>query len=266
MERAMNMTIPSSGLQPQSPTPLSLAGMLESLDLGRDSEASWRDLRRSLLGLISFTNAQHVLEIGGGRSPFLTLDEAAEHDFEYTVNDIEEAELARAPAGFRTLCFDVARALPPEIPAGTFDVIFSRMVFEHVRDGRTAWRNLCHLLAPGGVGFAYVPTLYSPPFLVNALLPNFASAPILRLINADRNHDKEPKFPAYYDMCRASQSSLEPKLREAGFSEVHVVPFFGTPYFPVVPGLNRIARAFDRLVDRKGWTTFASYAYLVVRK
>ena len=48
------------------------------------------------------------------------------------------------------------------------------MVFEHVEDGQRAWANLYQLLAPGGVALAFVPTLYSVPFVINWLLPDKA--------------------------------------------------------------------------------------------
>jgi SAM-dependent methyltransferase len=183
-----------------------------------------------------------------------------------TVNDILEDELARAPASFHKSCFDIASPLPEDVALGAYDLIFSRMVFEHVRDGRQAWSNCLRLLAPGGVAFAFVPTLWSPPFVANRIIPEQISTQLLRKIDADRTQEKTPKFPAFYDLCRADEKVVGPVLRAIGFREVAVVPFFGTPYFPVVPIVKHVARAFDKLVDTFNVKAFASYAYIVARK
>lgn len=236
------------------------------MKIGRDAESGWRDLRPTILGLIDRMCARRILEIGAGRFPFLTFDETRTRGLELTVNDMLSCELELAPDAFAKRCFDIAGDLPVDAEIGAFDFIFSRMVFEHVRDARKAWSNIYDLLAPGGVGFAYVPTLWSPPFVFNRLTPEALSAWILQRIDADRTEDRVPKFPAYYDLCRADSKALEPKLKEIGFRELVVTPFFGTPYLPVVPVLKHIARVFDRAVDALDARTFASYAYIVVRK
>ena len=45
------------------------------------------------------------------------------------------------------------------------------MLAEHVPDGYRFHSNLFELLKPGGVAFHFMPTLYSPPFVINRLLP-----------------------------------------------------------------------------------------------
>ncbi len=88
----------------------------------------------------------------------------------------------------------------------------------------------------------------------------------MKKIDSDRTAERVPKFPAYYDLCRANAKAVAPKLAEIGFREVVVTPFFGTPYFPVVPVLKHVARAFDRTVEALDARNFASYAYNIARK
>jgi SAM-dependent methyltransferase len=251
---------------PENAPPLSLQALVNPPKIGRDTESGWRELKPTILRLAAQTHAKRLLEIGGGRFPFLTPAEVNGLNCELTVNDIASSELALAPPVFPSCCFDIAQELPASLECGSFNLVFSRMVFEHVRDARKAWANVYRLLSAGGIGFAYVPTLFSPPFVVNLLSPEALSGRMLRSIDSDRTDAKVPKFPAYYHLCRASQGAVEPQLTKIGFKEVVVVPFFGTPYLPVVPLLKHIGRAFDKIVERLDARTFASYAYIIARK
>jgi SAM-dependent methyltransferase len=243
-----------------------LSETLNSLEIGRAAEASWRDLKAVILGLIDAYGAKRLLEIGGGRFPYLSREDVETRQCELTVNDILEDELARAPAAFHKACFDISSPFLGEVVSAKYDFIFSRMVFEHVRDGRQAWSNCLKLLNPGGIAFAFVPTLWSPPFVANRLVPEGLSTRLLQMIDANRTPELVPKFPAYYDLCRGDVKVLEPILHEVGFSDVAVVPFFGTPYFPVVPVVKHLARAFDRVIDAFDIKAFSSYAYIIARK
>jgi SAM-dependent methyltransferase len=245
---------------------VTLAALVAAMNIGRDAESGWTDLRPTLLGLIDKTSARKVLEVGGGRFPFLEVDEMRARGADLTVNDLFESELKLAPESFAKRCFDISGDLPDGAELGEFHLVFSRMVFEHVKDAPKAWSNIYRLLAPGGLGFAYVPTLWSPPFAFNRLTPEALSAWLLRKIDPDRTDERVPKFPAYYDLCRADAKAVAPTLEEIGFREVVVTPFFGTPYLPVVPGLKHVARAFDRTVMAADARMFASYAYIIARK
>ncbi|MBX9932017.1 MAG: class I SAM-dependent methyltransferase [Methylobacterium sp.] len=244
-----------------------LADLVDTAKIGRRTDAAWSELKPTLERLVNGLNARSVLEIGGGRHPFLGLEEAERNGFRLAVNDLDAEELKYAPSGYDRVVFDVARDIDRDvIEMGAYDLVFSRMVFEHVRDARKAWSNVRDLLAPGGVGLAFVPTLYSPPFVLNRLMPEVLTSRLVSMLDRSRNAAEIPKFPAYYQACRASEESLRPFLMGLGFREVCVVPFFGTPYFPRIPVLAQVARAFDRLAEARDWRVFASYAYIVARK
>jgi hypothetical protein len=130
------------------------------------------------------------------------------------------------------------------------------MVFEHVKDAKMAWSNVYYLLASGGIGFAFVPTLYSPPFVINRYCPEWITSRLLRWIDPKRNDFEVPKFPAYYKWCRARENIITPLLLSVGFREATVLPFFGTPYFPGVPLLKGVTAAFDE------WPPEGTGAYL----
>ena len=120
------------------------------------------------------------------------------------------------------------------------------MVMEHVRDASRAWANMAALLAPGGVALAFHPTLYAPPFVINRLIPETLTAPVLKYFFADRHDGDFPKFPARYDLCRADPAVVEPALSRAGFREVLTAPFWGDRYFRHLPGIQGGRRRAQR--------------------
>lgn len=243
--------------------------------LGYDSRElwAWDNYRASVLAFVEACrhSGRHeegkvrLLEIGGGRAPLLTPSEAEQAGVALTVNDIDAGELALAPGSFQTAQFNVAGDFDPKL-AGRFDLIASRMVFEHVRDAPRAWSNVRALLAPGGVALAFHPTLYAPPFVINLLAPEAVTAPILRLFFADRNEGEYPKFPARYELCLGDPSRVEPVLRRSGFSSVLVAPFWGHRYFRHIPGLRELDAAIGDLAERRDWRLMTSYAYTIARR
>ena len=89
-----------------------LAAQIDAMKIGRDAESGWRDLRPTILGLIDRTRARKVLEIGGGRFPFLTLDETRTRGVALTVNDRLSSELEKAARRFRKELFRHRRRTP----------------------------------------------------------------------------------------------------------------------------------------------------------
>ena len=235
-------------------------------ELNRTSDTAWSHLKPTLEHIIENTSAKRVLEIGAGRYPFFSTEDVDRMEVDLTISDVDPNELEQADQRFARMVLNVSDQLYTSEHLGSFDLIFSKMVFEHVKDGQLGWQNVCKLLAPGGIGFAFVPTLYSPPFVLNRMLPDYVSSVMVRALDPRRNSDETPKFPAYYSHCRASEKSLRPMLIGAGFSEVCVVPFYGTPYVSVVKGFRRITRVFDHVVSTKDWRSLASYAYIIARK
>ena len=209
-----------------------------------------------------------MLEIGGGRNPLLSPNEVASFSpLEYVVNDISELELSRLDSAYGRACFDI-QAGPPDGSSlsGSFDLVFARMVFEHIRDPGRAWGNVAKLLKPGGVAVSFTPVLFSPPFVVNRLMPERLSQPLLRMVFPRRHVDDIPKFPAYYRWCRASERYMVQRLLPLGFASVEVIPYFGHGYFTPIPVASLSERILSRQAERRNWTALASYAYVIVSK
>ena len=244
--------------------------------LGYDSREmwAWDNYKTTVMGFIRHCRENgrvgpdgrvRMLEIGGGRGPLLTPDEADSAGVRLTVNDIDARELAMASDRFDKACFDVSAGFDPQW-AGSFDLLVSKMVFEHVKGAPKAWTNARALLAPGGVAMAFHPVLYAPPFVVNWLMPETLTARVLRYFFPDRHDGDYPKFPARYEMCFAMPSKVAPILADCGFSETLIAPFFGHRYFRHLPGLRNADAAFSALAERNDWRAFCSYAFTLARR
>lgn len=231
------------------------------------SEWAWDNYQATIETLAHEFKLHDLIEVGGGRDPLMTPDRVQELGVHYTINDISAEELRHAPAGFGKACFDICGNMQSAgIEEGSYDLAFSRMVFEHVRDGRAAWRNLSRILRPGGVALAFVPTLYALPYVANLMVPEWLSSKIVKALYPHRTDHEDPKFPAHYSWCFSSEKKMAPMLRDAGFSESLVVPFYGHAYFENLPVAREIDEAVTRLAIRFDWRALTPYAYILARK
>ncbi|WP_232628600.1 class I SAM-dependent methyltransferase [Methylobacterium sp. Leaf118] len=248
--------------------PRGLKAIADDLGYSPDWNWSWENYKPMILALAREHGLRQHLEIGGGRDPVFSPAELAEHRIAVTINDLSQRELDLAPPGFAKLCCDIA-ATDTVLATGRerFDFAYCRMVMEHVPDVTQMWRNVHALLTPGGVALSFFPTLFAPPFAANQIMPEHLSRAVLHRLFPDRSDDGDnPKFPAHYNLCRGSETVIAPVLREIGFREVVVLPFYGYSYFWKIPGLKQVDAAFTRLARARDWRTFTSFAYVIARK
>lgn len=247
---------------------LSLDEFVGSVNPATTSLSAWATFEPTVRGWIVEAAPLVVLEVGGGRSPMLDASEASALRIQrYLVNDVSEAELARLPEAFDRAHFDIQ--VGPAAGAdyeNDCDLIFAHMVFEHLADPAGAWATVHRLLRPGGTAISFHPVLWSPPFVLNKLMPERLTRPLLRRFFSRRNDDDHPKFPAYYRWCRASTRYMSERLEPIGFSSVSVIPFYGHEYFARVPGLRSVDRWVGKAAQRRDWTGLASYAYVIAVK
>lgn len=264
MSAALSRPVESDEL-PRRP---SLATLARDLGYSPDWNWAWESYRATILALSQRYGLTRHLEVGGGRDTLFTPDEARALGLDVTVNDISASELARAPAAFGRICCDVAAPdTMRHVRPGAYDLVYSRMVMEHVRDARQLWANQHAMLAPGGVALAFVPTLYAPAFALNRLVPETLSSAIVRRLFPDRHQEGDnPKFPAFYDLCYGDPAKVAPVLEGIGFREVLVLPFYGYSYFWKIPGLKQLDAAFTRVVRARDLRVFTSFAYIVAVK
>lgn len=243
----------------------SLSGFLKSLEINQKWLWSHAHYESTVHEAIRYFQVQSVCELGGGRSPLLTRQFVKDKGLHYVVNDISPAELARGPGWVAKACFDISSTEIPASLYGQFDFIFSHMLMEHVAHGETAYRNIYNMLKIGGVCFHFHPVLYHPALVFNWLMPECFSKRLLLLLQPDRHDEGYPKFPAKYSFCVIG-SKTTCMIRNIGFDEVALVPFYGTGYLGRIAPLQWLEEKFSNYAQRNGKSYFASKSYTFCRK
>ena len=242
-----------------------MAKVLELLDrqFGRaaDVYAAFGSYKPVLLELCA---GKTVLEVGAGRNPIFSPEEIKTHKIDYHANDISQVELDNMLVKYPARAFDTCAAIPAEWH-GKFDVVFSRMVQEHVRDGRAFYRNLAALLKNGGFALNFHPTLFAFPFIMNRIIPENLSEQLMFILAPQRSRERTPKFPAYSQFCRHSEGVVA-GIRACGFSAVRLYPFYYHGYYRRIPGLSQLHQWFSRLAQARNWKLIATYSYSVAVK
>jgi len=206
-----------------------------------------------------------VLEIGSGANPTVKPDFLAGHpNLIYTTNDIEPNELAKADASYQTLLQDFSE--PNLKLENTYDLIFSKMVNEHVKSGRNYYENILNALKPGGRTFHLFSTLYALPFVANRVLPEWISSRLLSTFNP-RDEYHLAKFRAFYSWSRGPTNSMIKKFESIGYEVVRYHGFFGHPYYRKRLGfLHQCEVVKANLLVRYPINFLTSYALLELRR
>jgi SAM-dependent methyltransferase len=226
---------------------------------GWDKAPNW------ILSLIERFGSQNILEIGAGANPTLSASIVSSRDLQYSLNDVDAEELDKADTRFSRWVGDLTRDDIPAHLEGKFDLVFSRMVTEHVPDGRAYHSNIRRLLVPGGIAAHCFPTLYALPFLANRLLPERVSSLILGLCNP-RDRYKQGKFRAYYSWSRGPSRRTIARIESLGYEVIEYRGYFGHGYYWRWRILHNLELRKARLLTRNPVPALCSYAMLLARK
>jgi SAM-dependent methyltransferase len=232
------------------------------------SAEAWRDFPRLIREAALSSPGRTVCDIGGGARPALDIDFVREHALNYTVMDISADELAKAPAGYHKLQVDIGSSTLPAGVEGTFDVVFSKTLAEHVRDAEQFHRNVFRLLAEGGVAIHLFPTLFAPAFVANRLLPAPVTRWLLSKVQGQRRDSEglEGKFPAYYSWCRGPSARQFRRFEKLGFEVAEYRCYFGTPGYYRPLRLAWLDSMVSRWLLRHSLSSLSAYAVVVLRR
>ena len=225
----------------------------------------WDDFDAKVAGVIGHSGAVAVGELGGGANPTLGLPEQVGRPLELTVLDISTTELDRSPPDVTRLCVDLCAEDPPVLER--FDVVFSRMLCEHVSSGRTFHRNCYAALRPGGYAVHFFPAATALPFALNRILPTSLSERVLELFfPARKRGGKHGKFPARYSWCWGPTARQLARYRSVGFDVISCDVGVGHGYYERIPGLRTLERLkADFVLDHPSpW--MAAYVVVVLRR
>lgn len=222
---------------------------------------------RFLSSIVERESCTSVMEIGSGANPTLSPTEIDTRGLRYTTNDLSASELAKAGPAYETLLLDMVTASPAALPREAFDLVFSRMVNEHVADGERYHRNIFDVLRPGGVAVHCFSTLYALPFVVNRLLPERVASRALDVF-FPRDRYQQDKFPARYSWSRGPSKRMIERLSRLGYEIIEYHGYFGHDYY------NRPAFRLVRMLEeaKSAWLchhpipALTSYAVVILRK
>lgn len=207
-----------------------------------------------------------VCDVGGGVHPLVPDDEVRAEGLGYTVLDISAEETRDLDRDVYTVVTGDAAdpSLLDQEPRmrGAFDVLFSKMVAEHVPDGAAFHRNLFEMAAPGGVAIHMFPTLYSVPFMVNIAVPESVSKVLLESL-AKR---PQAKFPARYSWCKGPSPYQLERIAALGWEVERYLGVMGHEYYRFMPGVRDVHRLAHRAALRAPRPWLTSYAVVKLRK
>jgi len=229
-------------------------------------DTAWQDYSGYLEDLVVRPKVKNICEIGGGANPSLPLDLIQRHRLEYTILDISAEELRKAPDEYRKIQADI---MSPTLSLdGGYDLVFSKMLAEHVQSGHDFHANVLRLLRDGGYAFHFFPTLYALPFVINFLLPDQLTEHILLFLQPSRvRTGKHSKFKAYYSWCRGPLKRQIRRFESLGYSVEEYVGFFGhSGYYRKIKPLFALHLFMSSLLTKYPTPLLTSFAYVLLRK
>ncbi|WP_169788831.1 class I SAM-dependent methyltransferase [Vulgatibacter incomptus] len=169
--------------------------------------------------------AMRVVDLGGGKHPAISPEQKQRLGLHVVGVDISSRELEQAPAG----AYDEAVEADASsfVRPGSADLVLAQALTEHVKDTRAMWRSIYATLVPGGRTLHFIPNGRALFARLNRLLPEEAKRFLLYRIYPESV--QYLGFPAFYDRC--SPGETRRVLREVGFRQVRIQPYYSSNYF-----------------------------------
>jgi SAM-dependent methyltransferase len=238
----------------------------KSLDVGyTDLHTLWQAYDGLVLDLARREGVTSVAELGGGANPMIGDPEKWGFAPERVVIDISADELDKADEDVTKRVADLCQPVTDGLES--YDLVFSKMLCEHLPDAAQFHANCFKLLKPGGLAVHFFPTLFTAPFVINKLIPEDLTRKMLRMVQPVRFTDpKVSKFPAYYRWCTGPTPRARRRYESVGFEIETWNAAFGHLYYDKIPGLNVAERAKTRYLLDHPVPMLTSFATVVLRK
>ena len=221
------------------------------------------DFNLELEKLLENPSIKSVCEIGAGANPTLDINQVQEKNLSYSICDISEDELAKAPSIYHKVIADVCDPLMNKSPK--YNLVFSMMLAEHLPDAYSFHKNMFDILESGGYALHFFPNLYTLPFFINRITPQAVSAHLLNIF-APRDPVKKRKFPAYYHWCFGPTNRQIKKLTDIGYQIVKYIGFFGHDYYGDLPVISQLETLKTTLLLKYPNPLFTSYSLMLLQK
>lgn len=212
-----------------------------------------------------------VCDVGGGAHPVASVAEIRRFGLDYVVLDGSSEEVRKAASEYDTVVIDVEdRPAVERLVAerGSFDLVVSRWTAEHVAQGRFFHQQVHRLLRPGGTAVHLFPTLYSPVFVINRLLPHSVSALIVPHVDKSGRErgGSHQSFRPYYSWCRGPTRRQLDRLASVGFVVRRYIGFFGHPYYARLRPIRSAHELLSKWLVRHPVPALTSYAIVILER
>ena len=206
------------------------------------------------------THGLNVIDVGGGRHPFVGTAAKSSLQLRVTGLDINGAELAAAPSGAYDdiVVADIANYRGSE----NADVVICQAVLEHVADTQAAFTSLKSMLRPGGRILLFVPCRNAAFARANLLIPHPLKRRMLFYIYPEARRGQG--FPSYYDRCTPREFSR--MATETGLCVEREVLYWSSAYFTFLLPLHvlwRLAQIVAAIILRR--QAAESFSMVLVR-
>lgn len=223
----------------------------------------WNEYSNFVQTLVKEYGAWRICDVGGGANPILPLQFVEENQLDCTILDISGEELEKAPEGYNKLVQDIESN--DCVHTEQFDFVMTKMLAEHLKNGKAFHKNIFAMLKPGGIAIHYFPTLYTLPFVVNKLVPDWLSSYMLNIF-LPRDRYQLGKFPAYYSWCYGPTPSMLAMFAKIGYEIIEYRGFFGSTYYSRIPVIRDLHKAYSRYLAQHPNPYLTSFAQVILRK
>ena len=228
------------------------------------TEDAWVGFEKFITDMIESYHVKGVCEVGGGANPLIKAEYIRDNAIDYAILDVSKEELDKAPLEYKKIEAEISDR--DFMLSSKFDLVFSKMLAEHIEDAEQFHKNVFSILNKGGLSIHFFPTLYAFPFLVNRVFPETITNKLLNFFSP-RDLYQHAKFPAYYSWCRGPTGTQIKRFTDLGYEVVEYRGYFGHSfYYNRVPLIKRLHVLITSYLLKNPKPLFTSYAWVVLKK
>jgi len=174
--------------------------------------------------------------------------------------------LERSKGDFRSLKIDLSSSeCELDNYLTSFDLIFTHMVLEHVKNPSVFHENCMKILKEDGQVVHFFATKYSVHTILNQLLPERLTDWLVFKFQT-RKKDTHDKYKAYYRWCFGPTKSNIARLEGAGYKILDYKGFLGHTYLNKFKALYAIEQRWNKLLLLINSPLMCSNAFFVAKK
>lgn len=227
------------------------------------SDDIWQGFEKSLLDIIENYSIKGICDIGGGANPVINAEYIKSKGLDYTILDISESELLKAPSNYNKIMADISS--PEFSTQRKFDFVISKMLAEHILDAEQFHKNVYNCLDYDGLALHFFPTLFTLPFFINFITPEYIAKFLLKAF-APRDFYQQNKFPAYYRWCRGPTKKQIKRFTDLGFEVIVYRGYFGHGYYNKIRTLKKLHDFKTNYLLKHPSPVFTNFAYVLLKK